>query len=236
MTLLPTLEFFVDEVKSREGSNGTVSVPMYVYGHSMGGLVTINYLQDEEGQKQFKAAILSAPPVAVPEQVTNALLMTAKALSAVVPQAGVEKLNIDTLVKDKEEAQRYMTDPLVYHDSIKARTGLELVLASQMAKDNWANKISLPVLYIQGMKDKVVPSQAAEPFFKAMSSKDKTLYKFLEGYHETHNDYTKQKSYSILTKWLGERLTNSDMEANDIIEVKENFEEEKQAKTKDDSE
>jgi len=194
----------------------------------MGGLVTIGYLQNSEKQKEFAGVILSAPPVDIPEQVSAPVLMTAKALSAVAPETGVEKLKTDTLSTDKNEVDKYNADPLIYHDSIKARTGLELVLASQQAKDGWAKQISVPVFYIQGMKDRMVPSGAAEPFFKGISSKSKIFYKFVEGYHETHLDVNRKKLFEFMTNWLNETMVKGGKEGEEIVDIHTDGEKEKE--------
>jgi len=202
---LPTdLGTYVELVKKKP-ENSEKSLPHFIYGHSLGGLVLANFLQDTDAQKFFRGAFLHAAAIAPTPQVENnpALITIGEAVSKIAPRAAVEKLSIDTLARDPSVVEKYLADPLVWHHPLKAKTGMELYNATAQAKD-LSEKISIPIVYIQGTGDTVVNEAKALPFFQNISSKNKTFHKFIGGFHENHRDYEKKISLQNCRR-LGEQ-------------------------------
>lgn len=209
------LHMFVTIVQEKTAKN---NIPYFIYGHSMGGLVTVSYLQDENVQKIFCGAILHSPPLAKPEQVTPPLQLAANVVGVVAPHQGIERLAITTLTRDPIEMKKYEEDPLIWHAPVKAKTAVELVDATEMCQKHWAAAISLSILHIQGTADQMVPAEAAEPWFIKTSSQDKTFCKILNGFHEGHHDSERYQIFQLIQNWIQGRIQNSDRKECNVME------------------
>ncbi|HPS42237.1 MAG TPA: alpha/beta fold hydrolase, partial [Anaerolineaceae bacterium] len=93
--------------------------PVFIYGHSLGGLITSFHLLDE--QASFKGAIISAAGVKVPENISGMTVFMGKVLSVLAPKAGILGLDINYLSHDKAVVDTYNADPLVFHGKTPAR-------------------------------------------------------------------------------------------------------------------
>ena len=65
--------------------------PIFLLGHSMGGLIASYYLLDH--QADFKGAVISAPPIKVSENISPATITMGKILSVLAPKAGLLPLD-----------------------------------------------------------------------------------------------------------------------------------------------
>src|SRR5512137_2485302 len=74
--------------------------PVFILGHSMGGLIACHYLLDH--QADFKGAIISAPAIKVDENISPLTISMGKILSHVAPKAGVLALDATGVSRDPE--------------------------------------------------------------------------------------------------------------------------------------
>lgn len=173
--------------------------PIFIYGHSLGGLITSFHLL--EHQADFKGAIISAPPVKVPDNISPMVIAIGNVLSTIAPKAGLIELDTFYLSHDKTVVDTYNADPLVFHGKMPARLSAEMLrVMSRVTAE--AGKISLPLFILQGSEDKIVDPAGAPMLYQKASSKDKTL-KVYEGlYHEVHNEPEREKMFKDLEDWL----------------------------------
>ena len=173
--------------------------PIFIYGHSLGGLITSFHLLDH--QADFKGAIISAPAVKVPDNISPMVIAIGKVLSTIAPKAGLIGLDTSYLSHDKAVVDTYNADPLVFHGKMPARLSAEMLRAMSRVTAE-AGKITLPLFILQGAGDKIVDPAGAPMLYEKASSKDKTL-KIYEGlYHEVHNEPEREKMFKDLENWL----------------------------------
>lgn len=173
--------------------------PIFIYGHSMGGLITSFHLL--EHQADFKGAIISAPAVKVPDNISPMVIAIGNVLSTIAPKAGLIGLDTFYLSHDKAVVDAYNADPLVFHGKMPARLSAEMLRAMSRVTAE-AGKISLPLFILQGGGDKIVDPAGAPMLYEKAGSKDKTL-KVYEGlFHEVHNEPEREKMFKDLEIWL----------------------------------
>ena len=178
-------------------------LPIFIYGHSMGGLIASFHLL--EHQADFKGAILSAPAVKVPDNISPVVIAIGNMLSKVAPKAGLIGLDTFYLSHDKAVVDAYNADPLVFHGKMPARISAEMLRAMSSVTAG-AGKIHLPLFILQGSGDKIVDPAGAPMLYEKVSSKDKTL-KVYEGlYHEVHNEPEREIMFKDLEAWLQTHL------------------------------
>ncbi|KAF0108533.1 MAG: hypothetical protein FD146_419 [Anaerolineaceae bacterium] len=173
--------------------------PVFLYGHSMGGLITCHYLLDH--QADFKGAIISAPAVKIPANISPLTVTMGKLLSNIAPKAGVLGLDATGISRDPAVVKTYVEDPLVFHGKTPARLAAEMLRAMQRVTAE-VEKITLPFFIIQGSADRLVDPAGAQMLYDKAGSADKTL-KMYEGlYHEVHNEPERETMFKDLETWL----------------------------------
>jgi len=173
--------------------------PVFLYGHSMGGLISTFYLLDR--QAGLAGAILSAPLTRVPENISAATIAIGRVLSRLAPKAGVIALDATGVSRDPAVVQAYVSDPLVFHGKTPARLSAEMLRAMKRVTAE-AGKITLPVMLLQGGADRMVNPGDARFLYDVIGSADKTL-KVYEGlYHEAHNEPERVTVLRDVEAWL----------------------------------
>lgn len=177
--------------------------PVFILGHSMGGLITCYYLLDH--QADFKGAIISAPAIKVSDSISPMTITLGKILSRIAPKTGVLALETSGISRDPEVVKAYVNDPLVFHGKTPARLAAEM-LKAMVRVTTEADKITLPFIVVQGSEDKIVDPGGAQMLYAKAGSKDKTL-KVYEGlYHEVHNEPERATMFKDVEAWLAARV------------------------------
>lgn len=191
-------------------------LPSFVYGHSMGGAVTV-LLAHECKTKEEKDAkssgvwpwtgVVLSSPALVPDKdaATPMLRFLARVLSGVLPKLGVSKLDHSAVSRISGVVDRYREDPLVYKGTLSARWGNEMLGAMDDIRAK-LSAISFPFLLVQGTQDRICSAEGAETFVQYAGSLDKFKREYPGGYHELHNDLESQKVLDDIATWLEARL------------------------------
>lgn len=89
-------------------------VPSFIFGHSMGGLITLRTVQSSAGAAMFSGAVLSGPAIMIDPKIdTSFNRWLALTFSNVLPKLPVTPLEPNKLCSDKRVIDQYMMDPLV---------------------------------------------------------------------------------------------------------------------------
>lgn len=170
----------------------------FIWGHSMGGLVTTLYL--ERDQPKLNGVILSSALIDTGD-VNPVLKLLSPVLAKLIPRFPAADLEDESISRIEEEVDKYSNDPLVYHGPITAATGYQFMRASQQAQQN-LRRITDPLLAIHGTADRLVPPRASQILHDRTASTDKTLKLYEDAYHEVHNDHTREEFLTDILDWL----------------------------------
>jgi len=178
--------------------------PIFLVGHSMGGLIGAVYLLSH--QAELTGAVLSGPAVKVHGSVSPAAIFVGNVISVLIPKLGLIGLEAEGVSRDSEVVEAYVTDPLVCRGKVTARLSAELVKAIRHVTAE-ATKITLPILIVQGGADKLVDPKGAQMLYDAVSSADKTI-KIYDGlYHEVFNEPEHDQVLGDVEAWLETHLS-----------------------------
>jgi len=178
--------------------------PIFLMGHSMGALVSAAYLLDR--QDELSGAILSGPGVKVPKNISRGTILAGRILSALAPKAGLLTLDAQAVSRDPAVVQAYINDPLVHTGKITARMAAELLKTMQRVSAE-AEKITLPILILQGGADRLVDPSGARLLYETVSSKDKAIKVYDGLYHEIFNEPEHMQVMSYVEGWLASHGT-----------------------------
>jgi len=193
-----TLNIYLQKVKTEHPDK-----PVFLIGHSMGGLISCYYLLDRADD--FQGAVISGPAITVPDNITQGTIVTAKLFSKLIPKLGMLQLDANDISKDPEVVQVYLDDPLVFNGKTPVRLMAEM-LKAMIRVNQEMEKISLPLLLFHGGEDRLAPPIGSKNLFQRAGSVDKTL-KVYEGlYHEVFNEPEREQVLSDLAGWLDAHL------------------------------
>jgi len=177
--------------------------PIFILGHSMGGLLVPFYLLDHP--EDYRGAIISAPAILIPPNITKVTIAAGKILSKLAPKAGVMALDANGVSRDPEVVRAYKEDPLVFHGKTSARLSAEMLRAI-MRVNHEMDQIVLPVFILQGSEDKLADPKGAEILYENVRSEDKTLKVYDGLYHEVFNEPEHSQVLADVETWLAAHL------------------------------
>jgi alpha-beta hydrolase superfamily lysophospholipase len=177
--------------------------PMFLFGHSFGGLVATLSAIDEP--KAWRGLLLSGPFFGLALEVPKVKILAGKIASRVYPMLGLPSgLAGKDVTHDPVKAREYDTDPLVFKNAT-ARWFTETASAQERAFAS-ASRLTLPLELTFGAADKVASVAAGKRFFDAAGSLDKT-WDLREGlYHEVLNEPSWKDIAETFARWILARL------------------------------
>ena len=193
-----TIDIFLERVKEWHGDN-----PLFLLGHSMGGLISAHYLLDH--QSRFTGAILSAPALKINDSVPRLKVVMGKFLSMVFPRVGILPINPTKVSRDPDVIQAYLDDPLIHKGKASVRLASELLDAMARVHEGAAT-INLPLLILQGTADEIANPEGSQDFYDGIASDDKTLKLYDGLYHEAFNEPEKEVVFADVEHWLSRQL------------------------------
>lgn len=173
-------------------------LPLFVLGHSMGGLIATEYAI--RYQRKLAGLVLSAPLAAL-EAASPMTRLAAKMLSAVAPRLGVVEVDSALVSRDPKVVRAYDSDPFVYRGRLPARTVSQLASAIESLSER-ARTIEVPTLIMYGSADRLAPPAGSVMLESVISSRDKTLKVYDGLYHEIFNEPERDQVLDDLIAWL----------------------------------
>jgi alpha-beta hydrolase superfamily lysophospholipase len=184
-------------------------LPLFLFGHSMGGLIALVYLLDRERDVPLRGAILSAPLLGLTMKVNPVKLAFGKVAGLLLPTLALPSgIPPDQLTHDPDVVRRYVEDT---RRTDKVTTGWFAAMNHAIARaDREVGRIALPMLWYHGTQDGVCDVHATERVFATLPdapARDQTL-RIMDGYrHELHNEpgEMKAKVHAMLDAWIDAR-------------------------------
>lgn len=194
------IELLINDIEEllKKARSEYLDLPMYLFGHSMGGNLVANFLLQDDS-KEVAGFILSSPWLLLQDQPPKWKRIFGDIMARYAPAFTIANdINADHISKDKREVKKYQNDPLI-HDRISA--GLFNAISSG-ARDvlNNSKEISTPGLIYHGTKDKLVSLTASREF--AQSNPLFEWHEIKNAFHEPHNDQERDEVLKLILDWL----------------------------------
>lgn len=178
-------------------------LPVFMYGHSMGSLITTLFMQKH--QDMVRGWISTGSPLWVDQMVAAPVRMILRGLSKIVPKMGVLPVKAETISRDAAVVRAYEVDPLVNHKKTKLGMAVNFTSALQQARDS-LSQITAPTLILHGTGDVLTPPKGSEILHAGVASKDKT-HKTYDGlFHEVHNEPEQAEVLADMADWLDKHI------------------------------
>jgi len=180
--------------------------PRFLVGHSMGGLISANFLLKHQGD--FTGCVLSGPALKAVDEPSSLLLAINRVISRLMPTLGMLALDANGVSRDPAVVRAYLDDPLVYKGKLSSRLVNELLDTMKTLMGS-ADEITLPMLILHGESDTLAAVEGSQKFHNTISSADKTLHVYPNLYHEIFNEPEQQQVLEDMAQWLDRYILNT---------------------------
>lgn len=172
-------------------------VPLFLYGHSLGGGILLNYLVRQN--PKVTGAIVTSPWIYLSETPAKSKVILAKLMKKLMPGLTQPSgLKTEYLSREPGVEGKYNDDELV-HGLISV--GLYSYVTDAAAETvSRAAEISVPLLLAHG-RDDMLTSPAGSVRVAELAPKA-TLKLWDGGYHELHNDILREDHFDFIIEWL----------------------------------
>ncbi|MDN3257568.1 alpha/beta hydrolase [Streptomyces sp. MA25(2023)] len=169
---------------------GHPDLPVVMVGHSMGGLIASRYAQRHPGE--LTALVLSGPVIGDWELPRTLLALEEIPDTPISPSA---------FSRDPAVGAAYAADPLVWHGPMKRPTAQAFVRTlDTVAKGGDVGP--LPLLWVHGDDDRLVPLPGSRTGVEALSGGDLTERIYPGARHELFNETNREEVFADVTRFL----------------------------------
>ena len=202
--LVRSLNTLADDLHALATHAASTAPPLFVMGHSMGGLVVLWTLLRHG--LPASGMVLSAPALSAEGNVPPGLTPLADAVSRwlpTLPTVGKVQGGISRDVQVVAEAE---ADPLNFHKRVPARTGVEIIRTGQQVQTR-ASEVEMPYLLLHGTADTIIDPSGSKRFHRQSSTSDKTLHCYEGLRHEILNEPERHDVLADINAWLDARTS-----------------------------
>lgn len=200
----PSLDAIMADVQQhiRQASEKFPGLPVFLYGHSLGGLLVLNYATYQK--HSLSGVIATGAGLRSPVLEQKAKIALSKVLGSLLPTMTIlTGLDANGISRNPEVVRAYKNDPLV-HDVATlsaARVGISAVDRAF----SHAGEFSTPLLLMHGTADQVTYPRGSQEF-AALVPENSTL-KLWDGlYHEIHNEPEQGEVFAFMIDWMNSQL------------------------------
>ncbi len=201
---IDSFDEYIFEVKDWIQAAYQFNLPVFLIGHSMGGLISIRLLQEEK--LNLAGVVLSSPCLGLvnpPPKMTN---LFSSVLNVVAPSFKVNSgLTIDMATRNDEVREADMNDTL-YITKVSVRWYHELIQAIQFAFENNDKIQDLPFLVMQGGEDKIVNKHTVREWFNDVPLSEKRFKEWPKCYHEIFNEPEREEVFEYAKDFFNSQL------------------------------
>lgn len=188
-----------------ETLNKFPDIPMFLYGHSMGGGEVLNHLLRKNSN--YIGVISTSPWIITQAAPPKFVIPLVRILSRLLPKTCIKtKFDTSMLSHDNEVVRKYDEDDLIHH-----KVSFRLFESAYDAGYHVLNsnqKIDKPLLLLHGGEDRITNCVASKHF--AMKNKENCTFKsWEEGYHELHNENFKEEVFNFISNWMNDILNKN---------------------------
>jgi len=190
--LMEILETVVDTAKKRY-----LNTPLFLYGHSMGGNLVLNYTLRK--QPELEGVIATSPYLRLAFNPPKWKMIVGKIMLHILPSITLPSgLDTSGISRNDKEITIYKEDILV-HDKISPMFSFPIMQAGEWAINN-AHKLKTRTLLLHGTGDLIIDYKGTKAFHENATTT--TLQLFKDGYHELHKVVCKKEMLKVVQDWF----------------------------------
>lgn len=186
------------------------AIPWFLFGHSMGGLISLTYLLDHAKAIPLGGAIISSPLIEVAVKVNPLKRMLGTVASHLAPRLSLPAgIPPEGICRDAAEVRRYIDDKRRITAVTAGWFGAMNAAIARVKQE--ASTIETPCLWYVGTGDLICSHEATMAVFRTIpdaEARGHSLHVFAGYYHELHNepDELRVPVIELVHGWLQERV------------------------------
>lgn len=201
---IDSFDEYIFEVKDWVQTAYQFELPIFLIGHSMGGLVSIRLLQEE--RLNLAGVVLSSPCLGLTHTPSKLLDILSHGLNIIYPSLRIDSgLTVDMATRNLEVREIDSNDTL-YVTKMSVRWYRELVAAMKQAYEKSTDIQDIPMLVMQAGDDKVVNKQSVKDWFNHAPLSEKRFKEWPEFYHEIFNEPERETVFQYTKDFIESQL------------------------------
>ena len=191
--LMSDIQYFIKHV-----TNKTSNQKYFLYGHSFGGNLVINY--SFQKNKKINGIIATSPCIKPAIRLSRIKLFMGKLFQKLIPSLRLSSgIKINGISKNLQVIKDYINDPL-NHNKVSIQLALDIVSSGIYALEN-SQDITVPMLVFHGKND-VLTSYSASKKLVENAGPNIKFIGFNDAYHEIHNEPEKDELLINIFNWI----------------------------------
>ena len=174
-------------------------IPVYVLGHSMGGLIVAAWAQRRRAN--VDGVILSGAALVAGEVPSRFQIGLLQLLRRIAPRLRMPRpIAPEALSRDPEVGRRYLADPLVFQHMTLSLAGA--LLDAGQATLGGADQVQSATLVLHGEDDPIVLASGSRRFFEGLTTPGSDLRIYPGLRHEIFNEPEGDQVLGDVLSWL----------------------------------
>lgn len=201
---IDSFDEYLIEVKDWVQAAYAYDLPVFLLGHSMGGLIAIRLLQEEK--MNLAGVILSSPCLGLVQTPSHFLNALSLGLNVIYPTLRMNSgLTVEMATRNEDVREADMNDTL-YVTKVSIRWYRELVAAMKAAFDDMGKIQDVPMLVMQGGDDKIVNKNVVREWFNGAPLSEKRFKEWQKCYHEIFNEPEREEVFEYAKDFVISQL------------------------------
>lgn len=180
-----------------------LDLPVFLFGHSMGGQIVASYL-DTVKSKEITGAIISSAWFRIANPPPTWQIKLIKRLKSIFPSlTQSNRLDPKNISSVPSEVEAYQKDPLV-HDKISLAL-FNVLFQNGLRLIHQAQEVKIPVLVCHGNRDQITATLGSEQYANDLGEKAEFKI-WTNAFHEPHHDKDKEKVMQFYADWVLKKI------------------------------
>lgn len=190
--------------------------PVFLYGHSMGGNVSLSCALRR--QPDIQGLILTSPWLRLAFDPPRAKQWIGRQVARVWPSFSLTTgLNPGQLYRPDEEDTPVIKDILA-HNRISAAMYFGLQAEGEWSIAHAQDRLHAPLLLLHGTADGVTSYAASQQLAGCLDGRC-AFYSWQDGLHELHHDRERREVMQCVVRWIEERLADDSAESSQPVQT-----------------
>jgi acylglycerol lipase len=162
------------ELALTEARKRHAGVPVFLFGHSMGGLVAAHVAARDTAHSRLAGVVLSSAALALPASASGAAVALVATLSTLAPGLPLEAVDPAQIVREPAAREALAKDPAIERGKVPART-ISTILSGIAELQPLVPALKSPLLILHGGADRVTDPAGSRMVAERAGSAEKKL-------------------------------------------------------------
>ena len=173
---------------------------IFILGHSMGSVISLQYVLAHPND--LAGLVVTGTATDVASAVSPMLRNVGNFLSRFAPALPITPNGGPTILSnDPEIHAQWAADTLFYKGPTRISMGKFILETGEMIQAR-AKEIKLPVMFMHGESDVLVPISGSRIMYERVGSSDKTIHTYPKMQHEILNEIDRQGVLQTIVDWF----------------------------------